>query len=76
LNNQLYNYLKAFNAYTAKTTPFIQSSIIINLTAQLKEKYSENISNYTETRVNIYRAINSELFIAVINSSFDRLAIN
>ncbi len=54
LNNQLHNYLKAFNTYITETTPSMQFSTIIDLTAQLKEKYLKSIFNYIEIRVNIY----------------------
>ncbi len=74
-DNQLRSYLRAFNTHTAEATS-VQSSTIIDLTAQLKGEYSEGIFNYTETRVNAYRAINSKPFTAVINSGFNRSAVN
>ncbi len=74
--NQLHSHLRAFNAHTAEATPLMQPSTIIDLTAQSRGEYPEGIFNCTETRVNAYRAIDSEPFTAVIDSGFGRSAVN
>jgi hypothetical protein len=53
--NQLYSYFKSFSVYAVDS-----KRSIFNLTAQLKASHSESISNYTETRVKAYKAVDNK----------------